>query len=273
MFIYWRCVIAKRFTETTKWTDRWYRTLQLKHKSLWQYLCDRCDNAGVWNIDFELASFYIGATITEKDIEALNKDKERAIMVNDKYLVIKEFILFQIGDTSQEKLTNLQKNCNSLVDAYLKKGINIVKLMNATGSLPVSNDKATDIGKGKGKGKGKDKTNGIYTKVSSFSFDQIWIKYPKRIGKKGAEQHFKISVKTEVDWANINKALDNYLKSERVVKGFVQNGATWFNNWTDWVDFKEDFCQKCKGSGAWISSTGYENICTCPAGMRKRGKI
>ena len=148
--------MPKRFTETTKWTDRWYRTLPIKHKIFWQYLCDRCDNAGVWNIDFELASFYIGDTVNEKDIEVLNNGKERVVIVNAKYLIIKEFIAFQIGDTKQEKLTNLQKNCNSLVDLYLQKGVDIVKITNLTSKLRVTNRKPTDIGKDKGKDKDKD---------------------------------------------------------------------------------------------------------------------
>ena len=70
-----------------------------------------------------------------------------------------------------------------------------------------------------------------------FPFSEIWERYPNKDGKKQAENHFKSSVKTENDWKNINKALDNYLKSEKVLKGFIKNGSTWFNNWLDWVDF------------------------------------
>lgn len=70
-------------------------------------------------------------------------------------------------------------------------------------------------------------------------FDEIWNKYPKRQGKKAALRHYKVSVKTEQDYVNIQKALENYLKSEVVKKGFVQNGSTWFNNWKDWIDYQE----------------------------------
>ena len=70
-------------------------------------------------------------------------------------------------------------------------------------------------------------------------FDEIWSKYPKRQGKKAAFKHYKVSVKTEKDYIDIQKALENYLKSETVKKGFVQNGSTWFNNWRDWIDYVE----------------------------------
>lgn len=66
-------------------------------------------------------------------------------------------------------------------------------------------------------------------------FDELWKAYPRKIGMKAAERHFMTSVKTEDDLANIKKALANYTKSETVVKGFIQHGSTWFNNWQDWI--------------------------------------
>ena len=103
---------------------------------------------------------------------------------------------------------------------------------------------------------------------SACMFEKVWLKYPKRVGKKLAEKHFQASVKNELDLKRINKALTNYLGSRRVLSGFVQNGSTWFNNWEDWVDYKEEVCKKCKDKGSFISATGYNIICDCPAGQR-----
>lgn len=69
-----------------------------------------------------------------------------------------------------------------------------------------------------------------------FDFDAVWKRYPNKDGKKAAEKHFNTTVKTEDDYAAINKALDNYLKSDKVKKGFIKNGSTWFNNWQDWIE-------------------------------------
>lgn len=99
-------------------------------------------------------------------------------------------------------------------------------------------------------------------------FENLWIKYPKKIGKKNAERHFSASVITEQDCKEIEIALEHYLKSERVFKGFIQNADTWFNNWKDWVNFKEDLCPRCKNKGKYMSTTGYESLCDCPAGRR-----
>jgi hypothetical protein len=53
---------------------------------------------------------------------------------------------------------------------------------------------------------------------------------------KLAKRYFNSSVKTEDDYRNINIALRNYLASDRVKKGFIKNGSTWFNNWKDWIN-------------------------------------
>jgi hypothetical protein len=68
-------------------------------------------------------------------------------------------------------------------------------------------------------------------------FNDLWKLYPNKDGKKLAERSFKASVKTEQDWQDINKAMNNYLQSDTVKKGFIKNGSTWFNNWRDWIDF------------------------------------
>ena len=69
-----------------------------------------------------------------------------------------------------------------------------------------------------------------------FDFGKVWKRYPNKDGKKAAEKHFKTTIKKEEDYIAINKALDNYLKSDKVKKGFIKNGSTWFNNWQDWIE-------------------------------------
>jgi len=54
-------------------------------------------------------------------------------------------------------------------------------------------------------------------------------------GKTVASKHFNETVKTQKDWEDINLALHNYLRSNRVTKGFVKNGGNWFENWRDWI--------------------------------------
>jgi len=84
----------------------------------------------------------------------------------------------------------------------------------------------------------------IKDKDPAFDFEQLWQRYPIKIGRKEAERHFKTSVKTEEDWKNINRALTNYVTSKRVKEGYIQNGSTWFNNWKDWINYREQIGPK-----------------------------
>jgi len=81
--------------------------------------------------------------------------------------------------------------------------------------------------------------NKIDQGIVKGEFEKLWELYPKKDGRKAAEKHFNTSVKTEEDLKNINKALNNYIKCETVKNGFIKNGATWFNNWQDWIDWQE----------------------------------
>ena len=87
-------------------------------------------------------------------------------------------------------------------------------------------------------------SNSISTKEERFPaenyFEEIWKKYPNSDGKKAAKKSFLLTVKTEEDWKNINIALGKYKICKKVRKGFIKNGSTWFNNWQDWTDYKEE---------------------------------
>lgn len=75
-------------------------------------------------------------------------------------------------------------------------------------------------------------------KLKMTWFEDVWSKYPNKDGRKEALKAFLKSVQTERGLDRIQAALTNYLGSDRVQKGYIKNGSTWFNNWTDWVDFK-----------------------------------
>ena len=76
-------------------------------------------------------------------------------------------------------------------------------------------------------------------RILTEPFEDLWKTYPKRLGKKAALKHFISSVKSEVDLADIKKALANYIAS-RVGEDptYIKHGSTWFNNWRDWVDYQ-----------------------------------
>ena len=81
-------------------------------------------------------------------------------------------------------------------------------------------------------------------KDKSYSSDEIfgifWGIYPNKDGKKQAVKHFNASVKSIEDIYDLDKAILNYLKSDKVLAGYIKNGSTFFNNWQDFIK-AEDF--------------------------------
>lgn len=87
----------KRFTETLKWSDPWFRRLSPVAKLLWIYLTDNCDCTGLIDLDIDLAAFHIGSKITEKHLGELSSRVDRTI---DEKIFIPRFIPFQYGSLS-----------------------------------------------------------------------------------------------------------------------------------------------------------------------------
>jgi hypothetical protein len=90
----------KRFVASEMWDKSWFRKLTPKHKTLWLYLFTKCDCAGVWEPDFEMASFAIGDTITVEDMSAYGDRVER--LACGKWW-LNTFVSFQYGDSLNDK--------------------------------------------------------------------------------------------------------------------------------------------------------------------------
>lgn len=117
-----------------------------------------------------------------------------------------------------------KKQAESKQKAKHKQNISKVE---ANNNVNVLNDNVND--------KEKDKDKSLSKKNACF--EEIWTKYPKRLGKKAAFRHYTASVVTDQDCIDIADALIRYVNSDDVKRGFIQNGSTWFNNWRDWIDY------------------------------------
>jgi hypothetical protein len=78
--------------------------------------------------------------------------------------------------------------------------------------------------------------------LSSYDFESVYDRYPKKSAKAKCIAKMKASVKNDVDFANLNKALTNYIAmvEEDKAKGFDKrawkDAQTFFNNWADFID-------------------------------------
>jgi hypothetical protein len=87
--------MSKRFTDTEKWNDPWFRALSAPHKLFWSYLTDKCNAAGIWKVDIEQARFFIGSRIDpDAAVTAFGK---RIFVISDEYWFLVGFPDFQYG--------------------------------------------------------------------------------------------------------------------------------------------------------------------------------
>ena len=91
--------MPKRFTDSDKWKDKWFRALRPEFKLAYLYLLDNCDHAGVIELDRELADFQIGNAIDWDDFISIC-GKRIAMLADDKIWLVK-FIEFQYGELSE----------------------------------------------------------------------------------------------------------------------------------------------------------------------------
>ena len=153
--------MAKRFTDSNKFNDSWYRRLSPLHKVIWEYLLSECNHAGILkDLDLELMSFKIGNTISQEDLELFKKDN-RVIFLSETVLYIPKFITFQYGDLNQ------QNRAHASVIKELKKWKIKAPFMPLNNSLQGVKDKEKE------KDKYKDMDKDINIDINNENFKKI----------------------------------------------------------------------------------------------------
>lgn len=152
--------MPRRFTVTEKWKDPWFRGLKPSAKLLFLYLCDECDVAGFWEIDWQQAAF--ATKLNTKTLliayDALNGKTES----DGKYICVVNFLKHQ---------RNWPLNPENPVHQTILQTLQKYKNFKST-SLP--RPIARGIGNGKGNSKGNGK--GKYTP----EFESFWKKFKGR---------------------------------------------------------------------------------------------
>jgi len=156
--------MAKRFTDTEKFTDPWYRRLSSKHKLLWEYLLCTCNHAGIVTIDLELVELVLKERFKDDDISTFFSD--RVLRLSEFKYFIPKFLDFQYG-----KLNPASKVHGSVMDALSKESITYNSLevgRSYTLAIEYSNtsdsikEKEKDKDKAKVKDKAKEKEKASY---------------------------------------------------------------------------------------------------------------
>jgi hypothetical protein len=111
--------MAKRFTDTEKWKDPWYISLDNDYRIIWQWLIDNCSHAGFCKRNMSLLNLMCRFDTTEHLL--LKKMENRVLIVGNDWFIPK-FIKFQYSTLKSGKPAILgvvkelfSKNCIGLI--------------------------------------------------------------------------------------------------------------------------------------------------------------
>lgn len=83
----------KRFTETDKWQDPWFRKLPGAHKLVFIFLIENCNNAGFYEFDLDHVAYMTGLAV--KHVEGALKGLERGIVGALGWVWVRNFLRHQ----------------------------------------------------------------------------------------------------------------------------------------------------------------------------------
>ena len=83
----------KRFTDTCKWDDPWFRALTGIQKLIFLYVIDRCNNAGFWEKDDDSLAFH--AKLTAEQIEEAWHGLNRGLITAGGWVWVRRFLRHQ----------------------------------------------------------------------------------------------------------------------------------------------------------------------------------
>jgi hypothetical protein len=233
--------MAHRDTDTLKWDDSWYQGLSMQSKLLWMYICDKCDQAGVWKENRPLAEFQIGSRI---DWEEAAKDfSGRIDTVEDRWVVL-GFIRFHYGELHEghKMFGKVQSVLSSHKMTYSTDSLSIVYNFNGnrlSATLDSLKDKDKDKDKDSESHKKEETKKENVSNKEPAGFLLFWAAYPKKVGKGAAVKAWWVHVKpSRVETDTILGAIEWQKKSDQWTKEngqFIPHPATWLNQhrWED----------------------------------------
>lgn len=138
----------KRFTETEKWQDPWFRKLPGAHKLVFIFLIENCNNAGFYEYDVEHVAYLTG--LEKKHIDGALKGLERGIVGASGWVWVRNFLRHQKNEELNE-----QNPAHKQIISLLRVQIERFKDCNGFADFVAPYmGLLSPIGNGTGKGKG-----------------------------------------------------------------------------------------------------------------------
>jgi hypothetical protein len=142
--------MSKRFIDSSLFEKRWFRKLPSNIKLFYFYMLTKCDHAGMYDFDLELAEFQIGESIKKQEID--KHLKEHIQFIKSDKIWIKGYVDFQYGILKDTN--NAHKSVIKILNRY---GIDLGASQGLTSSSQADQDKEQDKDKVKDKNKKENK--------------------------------------------------------------------------------------------------------------------
>lgn len=239
--------MSKRLRDSGSYDDPFVRRLSSAHKHLWFYILDKCDHAGIWKVDLELASFFTGSALNRQEAETALAEKVE--FLDDKTWFIPGFIVFQYGFLNDENRIHrsvlallaskgLEAPSKSLVkplqDAKVKNKVKDKVKAKAKVDLDLGTD--LEISKSitsSADAEGKARVAAEYKKQAKELQDYFFAAYERVFKKKLTWQHGKhltekaIALLQAQGMTDAKRLADNYLASTYITspnwRAFLSN--------------------------------------------------
>jgi len=217
--------MAKRFTDTEKWKDDWYLSIDNDTRIIYQWLLDNCNHSGMIKKEFAMLNYCCRTDMNEERLLEMFKDR---VVDCGSFFFLPKFIGQQYpkGLNSDKPAV---KSARSSLEKFSR--IRIIR---------ESLDNHYTMIKDKDKDKDKDKKGSKQQKCQKtvFGFDAFWETYPKKVNKAKAEKDWEKIKPNEILLEAILKAVSKSKESDAWIKDggqFIPHPSSWLNGrrWED----------------------------------------
>ena len=182
--------MAKRFTDTNKWSDIWFMDLSKEGKLLFLFMLDHCDTAGFYELNKKLVGYMIGID----KVEGVLKELEERLIIKDNWIWIKNFIRHQknlpinsLNNAHKSIIKCIEDKMDMFPEAYKYLQINLLNdspkqaPKGAQGAQGARQPQARGTGKGNSNSKGKVIISKEYEKIIFGFYDTQFKYHPKQL--------------------------------------------------------------------------------------------
>ena len=218
--------MAKRFIDTSLFSRKWIRELDVSMKLFWVYLLTKCDHAGIWDVDIDLAAFQIGVELDETTI--LNTFNRKIVPFKDGKWFVPKFIEYQYGELNEN--VNAHKSVIKILQKYR---LNVDNQL-----LPNSSATVQDKDKDKVKDKKKDQIQDIKQNLSNLKE-----KFPNKNVEAEFDKWIDYMLSKGKTYRNYSAAFRNWLRNDQFDKKDFKSHIKQFKKTPTGLFIA--FCDKC----------------------------